>query len=137
MIVFISCTKKKANASCKAKDMYSESQWFRLALQYAMQLNPTHIYILSAKYGLLELDDVICPYEKTLIHQNDKEVKKWSKMVIEQIKKKNINQRDTAVFLCGKPYRKYLKSCFVNPIAPCEYLRFGKQMAFFKKEINK
>lgn len=35
MIVFISCTAKKKHYQCKAKEMYSESTWFRHAFRYA------------------------------------------------------------------------------------------------------
>ena len=136
MIVFISCTKKKRETPCKAKDMYSESQWFRLALKYAEKLKPAYIYILSAKYGLLELDDIIEPYEKTLIHKKTNEIKVWSKMVADQMKQKNINQQETAVFLCGKPYRKYLRNLFAHSIVPCEHLGIGRQMALFKNEVT-
>lgn len=48
-----------------AKDMYV-SDLFKKSLEYARRLNPAKIYILSAKYGLLELDDMIEPYEITL-----------------------------------------------------------------------
>lgn len=65
MIVFLSCVKLKRNSPCKARNMYI-SDLFQKSLAYAMQLNPRNIYILSAKYGLLGLDDYIEPYNQTL-----------------------------------------------------------------------
>ena len=56
MIVFISCVKNKNDYPCAARDMYI-SDLFKKSLVYAEQLTEsTTVYILSAKYGLLELD---------------------------------------------------------------------------------
>ena len=35
-------------------------------LKFAKSLNPDNIFILSAKYGLIDLDEEIEPYDKTL-----------------------------------------------------------------------
>lgn len=132
MIIFLSCTKKKMDRKCKASEMYSPSQWFRGGYKYAKSLKPDKIYILSAKYGLLEEDDIIEPYEKTLVSARDKEIKRWSLMVARQIQEKQIDTRQQAVFLCGKNYRKYISRLFPNNVAPLEHLGIGKQMAYFK-----
>ena len=66
MNVFISCVKSKRKTKAKARDMYI-SPLFRYSLKYALSLTSENkIYILSAKYGLLKLDEVIDPYELTL-----------------------------------------------------------------------
>jgi hypothetical protein len=39
---------------------------FQKMMAYAHSLKPKSIFILSAKYGLLSLDDTIDPYEQTL-----------------------------------------------------------------------
>ena len=65
MIVFLSCGKTKAKHTCKACEMY-QGDLFKKSFEYAKKLNPRKIYILSAKYKLLELDDIISPYELTL-----------------------------------------------------------------------
>lgn len=137
MIVFISCTKKKQNHPCSAKDMYSASQWFKLAYSYAESLKPNEIYILSAKYGLLHTDSKIEPYEKTLITEKDKQIRLWSKMVAEQIQRERIDRNQTAIFLCGKNYRKYIQHLFQKSHAPCSHLGIGKQLQFFKENTRK
>ena len=137
MIVFISCTKKKQSAPCKAREMYSASQWFRGGYRYAESLNPRHIYILSAKYGLLKPDANIEPYEKTLAKARDNEIVVWSKMVYEQMKNEGIDFNERAIFLCGKNYRKYLQRLFKNNEAPVSHLTIGKQMKYFKKEVER
>lgn len=136
MIVFIARTKKKQDHPCKAKEMYRPSQLFRGGWKYAESLKPDAIYILSAKYGLLNPETIIEPYEKTLIMEKDAQIRRWSIMVANQIKKEGINRMDHAVFLCGKPYRKYIQNLFPNHSAPVSHLGIGKQMQFYKEHTK-
>ncbi len=64
-IALISCVAKKQKNKSQAKDMYV-SPLFRGAYRYAKSLGVDKIYILSAKYGLLEELDVVEPYNVTL-----------------------------------------------------------------------
>lgn len=137
MIIFIACTKKKQDHPCKAKEIYRASALFRKAWDYAESLNPDAIYILSAKYGLLDPETIIAPYEKTLINEKDAEIRKWSIMVANQISKAGINRNDHAVFLCGKPYRKYIKNLFKNHTAPVSHLGIGEQMKYYSENVRK
>ena len=136
MIVFLSCVKTKQSKSCAARDMYT-SDLFRKSLAYAEKLQPTYIYILSAKYGLLDLQEVIDPYNATLVGANDATCKRWAYMVYKQMQEKQINFDEEAVFLCGKNYRKYLITKFTNAAAPLKHLGIGQQLAFYAKELNK
>ena len=47
---------------------------FRKSLAYLRQRNCDEILILSAKYGAVELDREIRPYEKTLLGMKESEV---------------------------------------------------------------
>ena len=136
MIIFISCTKKKQDHPCMAKEMYQASQWFRGGWKYAESLHPDEIYILSAKYGLLRPDDMISPYEQTLNAAKDAQIRKWSIMVAEQIRKAGVDRTQHTIFLCGKNYRKYIKNLFKNHSAPCSHMGIGKQMQFFNSEVK-
>ena len=93
MIVFLSCVKLKRNSPCKARNMYI-SDLFQKSLAYAMQLNPRNIYILSAKYGLLGLDDYIEPYNQTLNDMHEDERKRWAYKVCKQCKSKGISYNE-------------------------------------------
>lgn len=130
MYIFLSCVKQKQNKPCEAKDMYISSL-FKGSYKYAKQLGGD-IYILSAKYGLLKPDTIIEPYEQTLNAEDRNGIKRWSKQVIEQMKKEGINFNDKAVFLCGKNYRMYLMPLFKTAAAPLKHLGIGKQLAFYK-----
>lgn len=136
MIVFLSCVKSKRKESCMAQDMYI-SDLFSKSFAYAKSLNPRRIYILSAKYGLLELTDKIVPYEKTLVGATKADCKRWAYMVYNQMLKKGIDFNEEAVFLCGENYRKYLMQKFPKGVAPLEGLPIGKQLAWYKSKIEK
>lgn len=136
MIIFLSCVKNKNKYPCTARDMYI-SDLFKKSLSYAEQLSEsTTIYILSAKYGLLELDQQIEPYELTLNTMNKKQRKEWADKVLIQCKDKDISFDDEIIFLCGKKYREFLMKEFKNSKAPLEHLGIGKQLAFYNKELN-
>jgi hypothetical protein len=51
-IALLSCVKSKRSHRCRAADMYI-SPLFQKMMAYAEGLNPKGIFILSAKYGLL------------------------------------------------------------------------------------
>lgn len=135
MIVFLSCVKTKQKTRCAARDMYT-SDLFRKSLAYAEKLQPTQIYILSAKYGLLDPQDVIEPYNATLVGANQEACKKWAYMVYKQMQEKHVNFDDEAVFLCGKNYRRFLMSKFTHAAAPLKHLGIGQQLAFYAKELQ-
>ena len=57
-VVLISCVSKKLLHKSMAQDLYV-SPLFQKNLQYAKSLNSDKIFILSAKYGLLKLNEEI------------------------------------------------------------------------------
>ena len=83
-IVLISCASQKLSHRAKVKDMYI-STLFKLNLKYAKKLKPNEIFILSAKYGLLSLEQEIEHYEQTLNNMRSIEIKQWASRVLEQI----------------------------------------------------
>lgn len=115
-----------------AEDMYI-SPLFKKQLAFAKTLNPSNIYILSAKYGVVELEQYISPYDLTLNDMSDKERKKWAYHCYLQLKKKGIDFNERAVFLCGKNYHKYLSQVFKNSEAPLSNLPFGKRLQFLNQ----
>jgi cytoplasmic iron level regulating protein YaaA (DUF328/UPF0246 family) len=137
MIIFISCVKNKMDCPCVARDMYI-SDLFKKSLSYAKQSHESAtVYILSAKYGLLELDEQIEPYELTLNTMNKGQRKEWANKVLTQCKEKGISFDEETIFLCGKKYREFLMDEFKNSSAPLKHMGIGEQLAFYKKETYK
>ena len=93
-IVLVSCVSKKNRGTHKAKDLYA-SPLFRKAYEYAESLNPDKIFILSAKYHLLDPEAIVEDYNKTLNTFSAADRKEWANVVLEQ---------DEIIFLAGKKY---------------------------------
>ena len=135
MIALIGCVKSKNKGIHKACDLYN-SPLFKYQLEYAKK-KTNNIYILSAKYGVLKLDDKIRDHEQTLNNMNDKQIKEWNFKVYNQLTKLGVSKKDRIIFLCGKNYYKYLKKIFTNNEMPFENQPLGKRLSLLKKELNK
>ncbi|HRZ29264.1 MAG TPA: hypothetical protein P5052_00390 [Candidatus Paceibacterota bacterium] len=134
-IVLISCASKKLNHKAKAKDLYI-SPLFKLNLIFAKTFKPNKIFILSAKYGLVNLNQQIETYNKTLNTMKNNEIKVWAGKVKKQMKRKIDFNKDKIIFLAGIKYRKYLINEFKNCSIPLEGLSIGKQLQYLKNKIN-
>lgn len=138
MIVFLSCVAEKNDHRCAAKDLYI-SPLFQKSYAYAQQLNPDHIYILSAKYYLLELDDVISPYNLTLKDMDAESKHIWADKVVEKMKEKSIDFNEDVVFLTGTVYYEYLLDYFPNhrlPFAEAELGGIGYILQWLDQQIG-
>ncbi len=131
-VILISCVSLKRPYKSKARNLYI-SALFRKNLQYAFKLAPDHIFILSAKYGLVGLDDEIEPYDLTLNTMSALEVKQWAQRVLHLLSEKADLQQDYFVFLAGAKYRKYLIPHLSHTEAPLEGLRIGEQLKRLKE----
>jgi hypothetical protein len=131
-IVLISCVSQKLSWRAKAKDLYV-STLFKLNLEYARKLQPDAIFILSAKHGLLSLEEEIEPYEQTLNAMRAGEIKRWAERVLEQIKDIYSLEETEFIFLAGDKYRKYLLPHIVDAQVPLQGLRIGEQLRRLKE----
>jgi cytoplasmic iron level regulating protein YaaA (DUF328/UPF0246 family) len=131
-IVLISCASKKNEQRSKARDLYV-STLFKKNLQYALKLAPDQIFILSAKYGLVGLDEEIEPYDLTLNTMSSSEIKQWASGILRQLSEKADLQNDEFVFLAGEKYRKYLFPYLTNVEIPLKGLRIGEQLQHLGK----
>lgn len=131
-IVLISCVSVKLSHKARAEELYI-SPLFKYGLAYAKKLQPDKIYILSAKYGLLELDEIIEPYNITLNTMSSTEIKIWSEKVLSKLKEKVNLDVDQIIFLAGENYRKYLIPHIKNYSIPLKGLGIGKQLKYLKE----
>lgn len=134
-VVLISCVSKKKDYPCKAVELY-DSTLFKSAYEYAKRQNPDQIFILSAKYGLLKIDEIIEPYNETLNAKSIYECKTWAEAVIRNLRENYDLQNDEFVFLAGDRYRKYLLPYIKNFSIPLEGLPIGKQLKYYKDNLR-
>ena len=135
-IILLSCGKSKQSCPCKAKDMYTGAL-FKKSLQVATKLHPNAIYILSAKYGVLGLNEYIEPYNLTLNSLTERERESWAKKAMQQLKKRGLNEKDLLLFFAGENYRKHLMEMHKNSKCPIIGLPLGKQLQFYNKILTK
>lgn len=135
-ICLISCASTKLNRTAKAKDLYI-SDLFRKSVAWAIQ-NCSEWYILSAKYGLLKPEDVIKPYDKTLLNMRKEKRVNWSKGVFKQLQQ-YLNDGDKIYILAGLRYRETLISLLSSfgfeYYVPMEGLSIGKQLSWLKENL--
>lgn len=131
-IVLISCVSKKLSEKAKAKVLYT-STLFKLNMKYAKTFKTDNIFILSAKYGLIDLDDEIEPYDVTLNNMKADGIKSWSSRVLAQLKDKFDLQKDHFIFLAGDKYRKHLIPHIASYDIPLQGKRIGEQLQHLKE----
>lgn len=105
-IVLVACCKNKADMPLPAADLYV-SDLFKKSLRFARSIAPdSHIRVLSAKHGLLRLDQTIEPYDER-IKANQPRKSLWAQEIVTQLAEDfprddwYINQY---VFLAGRAY---------------------------------
>ncbi len=118
-IVLVTCVAAKKNLRCQVKDMYL-GQLFQDLMNHAEALHPDKIFILSGKYHLLRLDDLIEPYDVNLNLVSEDELIIWSETVLRQLSEEVDLKDDHFVFLASDRYCKYLIKHIRNYEIPFE-----------------
>ncbi|MGK9370146.1 DUF6884 domain-containing protein [Melioribacter sp. Ez-97] len=135
-VVLISCVSKKLSHRAKARDLYV-SPLFRMNLKYAQRFSPEQVFILSAKYGLVGLDEEIEPYDVTLNTMSVRERRSWAKKVVTQLREYCDLEKGHFVILAGQKYRQYLLPYLRSYEVPLAGLPIGKQLQFLKRETSR
>ena len=106
-IYLISCCKEKLSHPAKAVDLY-QSEGFKRRLSIPQTHNPDAILILSAKHHIVELEQVLAPYDVCLSNQTIGEQKKWAEICIDSLSKKFDLKKDKFFILAAENYYKNL-----------------------------
>jgi hypothetical protein len=132
IVALVSCVKTKRDGTHPARDLYT-SPLFRFAFDYASK-HADRVYILSAKYGLVEPTRRIQNYDLTLKNMPTSQRREWAKKVAREIHQV-VPPKSTLLFLCGEDYRQDLLGLlngFVHRI-PLQGLSFGRQLQWYKR----
>lgn len=134
-VALISCVKTKLTLAAPARDMYV-SPLFRGMRRYA-ERNADAWIILSAEHGVLQPDQVIAPYERTLKTMRKLDRAAWAERVQGQLLEL-LPTRAEIVILAGERYREsvvpFLERQGHAVMAPMEGLNFGKQLRWLKEQ---
>lgn len=134
-VALISCTARKQEYPCKVFEMYSPSPRFALAYQYAKQVADV-VYVLSAKHGLLTEDDVIEPYNETLIDKSIEERRLWASGVLRSLDEKQSIDADEFIILAGRVYNEFLVPFLSLHSLPLEGQSMGKWIPKLRELIS-
>jgi len=105
-IGFVGCVKTKAAARARACDMYV-SPLFRGRRQY-VERTCDRWFILSALHGLLSPEEVLDPYDATLIGMSRDRKRDWARSVLSQIDSFGLASTGTVFEIhAGSDYRDY------------------------------
>jgi hypothetical protein len=120
--------------------MYGPSTFFRLAYEVARRTAQSTI-ILSAKHGAVRTDQVIEPYEQTLVGASRSEKERWADMVYGQLETMSEYQAARSVlWLAGENYRAALlprvRSDKKRCVVPMEGLAQGEQLSWLTRWLN-
>ena len=136
-LFLVSCVKTKLSRPAKAKDLYI-SDWFRKA-RACVEREGGAWRILSAKYGLVHPEDVIQPYEKTLITMQVTERRTWADNVLKALEH-CLGDADAVVFFAGERYREFLepwlRSRCIGFDVPMRGLSQGRQLAYLGARLR-
>lgn len=101
VLVITSCSKKKLKHPAKAIDMY-KSTLFKKVKIFAQKLN-ADLMILSVKYGLIESNKEIEPYDQII--KTSKDIKNLKKTALPKLEKIH-KQYTKVIIIMGAKYRK-------------------------------
>ncbi len=133
-IFLISCSKKKGARRAPAEQLYT-NPLFKLSLRYARSQNPDAIYILSAKHGLVPLDEQLVPYDNTLHSLHSEQRTVWGNRVAEQLSLVSDIASDSFTILAGELYMQPLRAHIHHINLPLKGLGLGKRLAYLKAHV--
>ncbi|WP_338452541.1 hypothetical protein R4Z09_12070 [Niallia oryzisoli] len=138
-IALVSCTKQKKEFPCSAEEMYMPSTLFKKITSYIKQTDIDDWYILSAKYGLLNKNTIISPYDVTLVTMIAEERREWADRVGEELISEFTNQPEI-YFFAGEKYRQYLVPILENAGSKCHVplkgMQIGEQLQYLSNQIQ-
>jgi len=130
-IALIACTKSKKAYKCAAHELYSESPRFKAAYTYS-KLVADDVFILSAKYGLVHEDEIIEPYDETLLNKSIEERQEWAMKVLERLSKVSDLNSDEFTIIAGRNYYEELIPHLTHYWLPLK----GKKLTQWLSELN-
>lgn len=134
----LACSAGKLDRPAPARELYT-GQLFRLSLQVAEALADT-VLVLSAKHGVVELEQVLEPYDLSLADLEKHQREQWgANVVTDLLRRFGVKDRTSrpegvavgADVLCLAPqsYVSALGFWYVCPAQPLKGLGIGQQKA--------
>jgi len=132
MTVIVACGAKKLSREAPARDLYTGG-YFKACLAYALKIAPAeNVRILSAKHGLIGLNDVIAPYNRKMGDPSSI----TESALTEQAEAQEL-LAEKVVVLGGRLYAGLCQKVWREVEAPLEGKGgLGQQIAWMKKQLE-
>jgi hypothetical protein len=131
----VACVKEKAETPAPAAALY-RSTWFRKARAYVEGVGAPW-FILSALHGLVSPDQVIEPYERTLMNMPAVDRRAWGQHVVRQLDELGYPATARVVVLAGARYREPLAAWLgTRAVVPMAGLSIGRQLAWLTECVR-
>jgi len=135
-IVLLMCGKNKLSHKAKAENLYTSPR-FQKSIEYAKTLTDySHIFVLSAEYKLLNLEEEIYPYDKSIYDMSKEEKLKWADNVIHLLNSVSNTHEDKYIFLTNDDYSKCLLSYLVNYELPLIGIPEEQHINYFNEKLS-
>ena len=135
-IGLVGCSKNKRSAPAPARELYL-GPLFRAALGYAA-LVADETYVVSAFHGLVPLDQVIGPYDRSIEDLKKKERLPWGDRVVESVAARLPGLRPELHILAGSGYHVPLHVAAITrgwtTVSPLAGLPVGRRLQWLKSE---
>ena len=140
IVWLVSCGKSKLDEPAPARDLYT-GDLFRKSLGLALAMQPTTVFVLSALHGVVDLDEIVAPYDATLPERYTVSVAMWAGAVIRQLGLRGYDlYRDRFIGLAPRRYLDPLREDAAGMgirdlLDPMRGMMIGERKAWLKRML--
>lgn len=141
VVALVSCGKEKKNqrpearhVELPARDLYT-SALFRYSLRFAEKMADL-VFILSAKHGLVPLEQPLRYYEESLVGKSPRARQKWAEGVIATLERRGLRPdgKTRFVLFAGSEYAEFLAP--LQAEEPLAGLGLGYRLSWLKERVE-
>jgi len=134
MIAILGCGKAKLDGLHRARDLYT-GNLFRAHLRLAEALAPRLIYVTSAKYGLVGIDQEIDSYDLTLAELGRAELGVWRRDIAGRVDDL-ADHSELVLVLAGAAYASWVDGCHRRTVRPLAGMMVGERLSFVAHTVG-
>lgn len=133
----VSCAKTKRDHAAKCRELY-KSPLFVASLEHAERVSD-ETFVISAAHGLLSLDEIVAPYDRTLRELSKKERLAWGSRVVGSIEARFARLPLELLVLAGLEYAAPIRAAALSRAwtfeAPLARKSIGQRLAWLKAHV--
>jgi hypothetical protein len=131
LVVVVGCGRKKLSEPAPAREMYTGAL-FRSCMEAAESLRPDRLLILSAKYGLIDANRRVRPYDVRLGDPDAIQPERVERQALREM----AWLAETVIVLASRAYVDLARTVWPDAVAPLEGARGIGEMRSILTEIR-